>query len=134
MEPSGAKTFLVRHRPKGAGRAGAKRFVKLERYGSVTPDQARDQAKTLLGAVAGGGDPAGEQIKARETMTFAELAERYLDEEVTPKRKPGTATLYSHYLRDLKWTPFLGPLAKVCGVVLCRNGWSERYDEITQEV
>ena len=34
----------------------------------------------------------------------------------------------------LKWTPFLGPLAKVCGVVLCRNGWSERYDEITQEV
>ncbi len=101
VEPSGAKTFLVRYRPKGAGRAGAKRFVKLGRYGSVTPDEARDQAKTILGAVAGGADPAGEQIKARETITFAELAERYLNEEVTPKRKPGTATLYSHYLRDL---------------------------------
>ncbi len=34
----------------------------------------------------------------------------------------------------LKWTPYLGPLAKVCIVVLYRNGWSERYDEITQEV
>ena len=51
--------------------------------------------------MAGGADPAGEQIKAREAVTFAELAERYLNEEVTPKRKPGTATLYSHYLRDL---------------------------------
>jgi hypothetical protein len=34
----------------------------------------------------------------------------------------------------MKWTAFLGPLAKVCSVVLCRNGWSGRYDEITQEV
>jgi hypothetical protein len=25
-------------------------------------------------------------------------------------------------------------LAKVCGVVLYRSGWSERYDKITQEV
>jgi hypothetical protein len=35
---------------------------------------------------------------------------------------------------DLKWTPFSGPLAKVFGVVLYRNGWSDRDDEITQEV
>jgi len=34
----------------------------------------------------------------------------------------------------VKWTPILGPLAKVFGVVLYRNRWSERYDEVTQEV
>ena len=28
VEPSGAKTFLVRYRPMGAGRSGAKRFMK----------------------------------------------------------------------------------------------------------
>ena len=28
VEPSGAKTFLVRYRPKGAGRTGAKRFYE----------------------------------------------------------------------------------------------------------
>ena len=101
VEPSGAKTFLVRYRPKGAGRTGAKRFMKLGRYGTVTPDEARFRAKAILGAVAAGGDPAGEQIKACKAITMAVLAERYLDEEVTPKLKPGTATLYSHYLLDL---------------------------------
>ena len=34
---------------------------------------------------------------------------------------------------ELKWTPVLGLLAKVCSVVLYRDQWSE-YDEITQEV
>jgi len=34
----------------------------------------------------------------------------------------------------LKWTPFLGPLAKVCSVVLDRDRWSQGYDEVTQEV
>jgi integrase len=109
VEPSGAKTFLVRYRPKGAGRSGAKRFMKLGRYGSITADEARIQARTILGAVATGGDPAGRQIKAREAMTFAELVERYLNEEVTPKRKPGTARLYSHYLRGLA-VPEIGRL------------------------
>src|ERR1700723_3830467 len=94
VEPTGVKTFLVRYRPKGAGRSGAKRFIKVGRYTSMAPDEARNQAKAILGAVAAGDDPAGEQIKAREATTLAELAERYLDEEVTPKRKPGTASCY----------------------------------------
>lgn len=101
VEPSGAKTFLVRYRPKGAGRTGAKRFIKVGRHGTVTPEEARNRAKAILGAVAAGADPAGEQIKASEAITMAALAERYLDEEVAPKLKPGTAALYSHYLRDL---------------------------------
>ena len=111
VEPSGTKTFLVRYRPKGVGRSGAKRFMKVGRYGSVTPDEARNHARAILGAVAGGDDPAGEQIKAREAITFAELAERYLNEEVRPKRKPGTATLYSHYLQDLA-APEIGDVSK----------------------
>jgi hypothetical protein len=54
VEPSGAKTFLVRYRPKGAGRIGTKRFLTVGRYGIVSPDEARNQAKAILGAVAGG--------------------------------------------------------------------------------
>ena len=41
VEPSGIKSFLVRYRPKGAGRDGAKRFMSLGRFGTVTPDEAR---------------------------------------------------------------------------------------------
>ncbi|MFZ0208692.1 MAG: Arm DNA-binding domain-containing protein [Roseiarcus sp.] len=65
VEPSSAKTVLVRYRPNGAGRSGAKRFMKVGRYESVTPDEARNKARAILGAVAGGDDPAGEQSKSR---------------------------------------------------------------------
>jgi hypothetical protein len=35
---------------------------------------------------------------------------------------------------DLKWTPDLGPLVKVYGVLFCRNRWSKTDDNIPQEV
>jgi hypothetical protein len=35
---------------------------------------------------------------------------------------------------ELKWTPDLGPAVKVGSVLLCFNRWSERNDEVTQEV
>ena len=44
---------------------GVKRFVKLGTYGPTAPEEARDRAKAILGAVAAGSDPAGELIKAR---------------------------------------------------------------------
>jgi hypothetical protein len=54
----GTKTYILRYRPKGVGPAAPRRFVVLGRHGVLTPDQARAQARTVLGAVAGGKDPA----------------------------------------------------------------------------
>jgi len=55
IEPTGTKTYFVRYRPKGHGRDGARRFYKLGRHGDITPDEARQQAKAILGQVAESG-------------------------------------------------------------------------------
>ena len=57
VEPSGAKVFIARYRA-GGGRAGTRRQATIGRYGTVTADEARAKAKTLLGKAAGGGDPS----------------------------------------------------------------------------
>jgi len=96
---TGVKTFFVRYRPKGTGRSGPRRYFKIGRYGVVTPAEARNEARRVLGRVAAGEDPAAEIAEARGAISVAELAERFLADEVAPKRKPGTAALYSIYLR-----------------------------------
>ena len=96
---TGVKTFFVRYRPRGTGRNGPRRYFKIGRYGVLTPAEARVEAKRVLGRVAAGEDPAAEVAEARGAISVAELAERFLADEVTPKRKPGTAALYAIYLR-----------------------------------
>ena len=85
VEQSGTKTYFVRYRPRGLGRNGPRRFFKLGRHGDLTPDEARDQAKKVLGAVADGQDPAVERsverqtaASRREAMTFQVLSELFL--------------------------------------------------------
>jgi hypothetical protein len=100
VEPTGTKSFIFRYRPAGTGRDGVKRFLKIGRYGSLTPDQARNKAKELLGLVASGEDPAAVLAEARDAAKVADLAAAYLD-EVRAKRKPATAGLYRDYLNRL---------------------------------
>jgi hypothetical protein len=65
---SGTKRYILRYRPRGAGRAGPRRFMVLGRHGAITPDEARGQAKAILGAVAAGQDPAKERSQANSAM------------------------------------------------------------------
>jgi Arm DNA-binding domain len=94
---TGSKTFFVRYRPRGTGRNGPKRFFTLGKYGPLTPDQARSEAKRILGQVASGQDPAATIAEARDAVTVTGLAERYLD-EVEQKRKAATAELHRGYI------------------------------------
>jgi integrase len=96
---SGVRTFSVRYRPRGAGQKGRRPCVKLGRFGVLTVAEARDAAKRLLGRVAAGEDPAAALREAKSAITVGELAERFLTDEVLPKRSRGTFTLYSIYLR-----------------------------------
>ncbi len=96
---NGVKTFFVRYRPKGTGRSGPKRYAPIGRYGVLTPAEARNEARRILGRVAAGDDPAAEAAAASGAISVAELAERFLADEVDPKRKPATAALYRIYLR-----------------------------------
>jgi integrase len=77
VEKSGAKTFIVRYRAEGGGRSAAQRFVAVGRYGALTPEQARKQAKTILGGVAKGEDPADERRAKRREMKISGLIDLY---------------------------------------------------------
>lgn len=80
VETSGTKTFVVRYRAEGGGRAAAQRFVTVGRFGPLTPEQARRQAKVILGGVAKGEDPADERRAKRREMKIAGLVDLYEEE------------------------------------------------------
>ena len=67
--PSGLKTFILQYR----NAEDRSRRIVVGRYGVLTVEQARDQARIKLGAVAGGADPAEENTGSREAITVAEL-------------------------------------------------------------
>ena len=56
----------------------------------VTPDQARDIARSWAADVAQGGDPAGEKAEARRAPTVKDLMDAYLTDHVVRKNKPST--------------------------------------------
>ncbi len=106
VEASGTRTYIVRYRVKDTGRAGQRRFVKVGRHGDLTADQARTEAKVILGAVARGGDPAAqrkvnrtEHVRMRQALTFADLCALFLKEHIGAKRKTRTAVCYEILLR-----------------------------------
>jgi len=74
--PSGLKTFILQYR----NAEGRSRRIVVGRYGVLTVEQARDQAKIKLGAVAGGADPAEESAGSRDAITVAEVCDWYLTE------------------------------------------------------
>lgn len=96
VEPSGAKSFILRYRT--GGRGSAKRFITIGKYGVVTPEEARRSAREQLSLVARGSDPAQEKARQKAAATIADVAERFLVEHVIQKRKAATIASYRHAL------------------------------------
>ena len=109
-----AITYFVKYRTAD----GRQRWQVIGRHGVLTPDEARDKARVILGDVVGGADPAADKMAARKAMTVAELCDLYLaDAEagrlLTRRRgakKPSTLlTDRGRITRHIK--PLLGRLA-----------------------
>jgi integrase len=77
VEKSGTKTFIIRYRTDGGGRTAPRRFATIGRFGPLTVEQARKQAKSLLGAAAAGADPAGDRQARQRDMTMSALVDLY---------------------------------------------------------
>lgn len=77
VEPSGIKTFLAKYRAEGGGRRAPERRVTIGRYGTLTPEEARRQARKILGGAATGADPAAEIKTRRKEMRIFELVDLY---------------------------------------------------------
>ncbi len=92
ITPAGRKVYLVQYRI--GGRKGRTRRVTIGPHGTVTTDKARNEARRLLGLVAGGIDPALEKDNIRGGLTVSQALNRFLDEHVVAKRKSRTADEY----------------------------------------
>ena len=106
VRPSGSMSYIVTYRA-GAGRVAPVRRFTIAAVGKITPEQARQRAQAVLGAVAHGRDPAAEKSDERGMPTVAELADRFMGEHVALKRKKGTTAFYRDIL-DRIVRPALG--------------------------
>ncbi|MCP3972918.1 MAG: integrase arm-type DNA-binding domain-containing protein [bacterium] len=79
---TGRKTFIVRYNLNGR-----RRRVTLGAYPALKLVDARDQAKEILGDVAKGKDPQAKKKAERRAMTFAELADVYLERHAKIKKR-----------------------------------------------
>lgn len=73
--PSGLKTFILQYR----NAQGRSRRMKLGRFGIMTVEEARDQAKVKLGHVADGADPAESAAIRNDDITVEALCDWYLE-------------------------------------------------------
>ena len=97
VTPAGRKVYLIQYRL--GGRKGRTRRVTIGKHGTVTPDEARSQAKRLLGVVASGQDPAEDRDKAKAEMNMGPVLEQFLSEHADAKLKASTAEEYRRLAR-----------------------------------
>jgi integrase len=102
--PSRVKTFVYFYR-----RGARKRMATLGHVGRVTLDQARRDAKGMLGLVASGKDPLAAKDAARGANSVKEAITTWLTEYVAVRRKASTERLYrlaeGHITRTLGSIP-----------------------------
>ncbi len=97
VTPAGRKVYVVQYRI--GGRKGRVRRVTIGVHGRVTPDQARMEAKRLLGLVSAGHDPAEEKQQGKNKPALDSLFELFFDEHVNVKLKASTASAYHRRYR-----------------------------------
>lgn len=73
--PSGTKKFIVQYR----ARSGKQRRMTIGAYGPLTVERARELAKSCLGKVAEGEDPAGDRRTQRDALDVSQLCDLYLE-------------------------------------------------------
>jgi integrase len=112
VETSGRKTFILRYRVRSGPRV-TRRKQTIGRYGPLTTEQARIEARKVLGAVATGADPAGAEAAKRREMTVDALLDLYAKEgcvvqrgrrrgqPMKPLTKRYTLARLNHHVRPL---------------------------------
>ena len=91
------------HPPLSTSRHRTGRSEALHGVGATwgeNADEARAQAKSILGAVAAGKDPAKERSQANSAMPIVRLVELFINQHARPKRKARTAASYAEVLNN----------------------------------
>jgi integrase len=104
VEASGRKTFICRYRS-----GGVRRQYTVGRFGTITVDQARGEARRILGSVSLGKDPSASKRAQRSALLFRDLVNSFLEGH-GPKLKPGSRKDYESALIGHA-VPVIGNLA-----------------------
>jgi integrase len=103
VRQGGSKTFVAQYRV-GGGRGGATRRFTIGRYGVLTVDEARQEAKKVLAAAVQGGDPAGARRAKRQEMTVAQLIDRFAakgTDHLKPRNRKWMLARLAHHIVPL---------------------------------
>ena len=109
VAPSGVKSFAVRLRSRGGRKNRTDSTQVLGRFGKLTVDEARDEARKLLSRSTLGEDVAKGRRADRAAETVSELAALFLESRAG-KIKPRTLAEYARLL-NVEIIPKLGARA-----------------------
>ena len=91
------RVFVLKYRS-----GGRQRWLTIGKHGSPwTVELARREARRLLGLIASGNDPMERKAEAPSDPTLSELAERFMEEHVRPKKKGRTAAEYKRLIEHV---------------------------------
>lgn len=110
VEPRNRKGRVVRTFQLSYRVGGRLRMATLGRLGVVTLDNARREARRMLGVVAERKDPLAELDAERKALTVREAAARWMKDHVQARRKPATVRNYRLAL-DNHILPALGAVS-----------------------
>lgn len=113
VSKGGRKSYVCSFRV-GSGRKAPKKRVTIGAHGSPwTTEEARREAKKILGRAANGEDPSSEKQRLKDQVTVAELCDEYLKFGCSAKKASTIATDRGRIERHIK--PLIGS-RNVCDI------------------
>ena len=87
VKPSGVKSYMIQYR-----RGAISKRMTIGSCALFRLEQARDRGRRFLSAAKDSEDPAAERDKARKAPSVSDLADRYLAEHATLRKKPSSVS------------------------------------------
>jgi integrase len=95
VKPSGTVGFMIQYRNE----YNKSRRHTIGRFGVMTLEEARTEARTLLSASSRGRDPRADKLRKRDENSVADLAARYMQDHCEGRCKASTIEAHKWLLQ-----------------------------------